>query len=718
MPSLSPGALAILLAFSPLLVHAQNTASDASAASTDSSAAAPATSSTNTATSTQLPTISVVADGPSPTNFKASQSQVNKSGTPLSETPQTISVVTRSLLDSQQAVSLGDALKNVAGVVSQQYGRRGWDDLIIRGQVASDSLYLDGLRTAASNRVAEQLFGLEQVEVLKGPGSLLYGLVLPGGLVNMVSKRPQGQDFANVDVTVGSHDFYQTTVDLNKSLSENGKQAFRINGLVSNSNDATDNVWFKNRYIAPSLSLDLGARTDFTILTSYQERSYVRQQGLPLSGSINSNVNGALPRSLFIGEPGARPYSANETRIGYSLTHRFDDGWTLHNNLRYQQFEMSGQLVSNNVLNSTSSTLSRTGMDQTYEGQTFSMDTNVQRSFNTALGKHLITLGTDYTNTREDTLTYSCTVASLNVYNPVYGARLNCGTTPTTYTATTVRDTGLYVRDQFDFAQRWQLLLGLRRDNAATYSTNKRTGVHTDNPASATTGSAALMVEMLPGVRPYVSYATSFYPNTGTDVNGGTFKPETGKQWEAGVKFEFDEKRTNLNVAVFDLRRRNVLVSDPNNTSYSIAVGEQRSQGGEISISSDLRNGVSLNAGYSYTAAIVTDDGGQKATTVGQWLDNVPRHNFTTSARYRFKGQLSGWELNGGVHGQSRMRTNGYQLPGYVLTDIGVAYNAERWRAALNVKNLFNTEYYAGGLARAVALGDDRTVMLTLGYRY
>ncbi len=706
MPSLSPGALAILLAFTPALVLAQDQVDNSTTS---------ATTSTGTG---QLPTVNVVADGPSPTSYKATQSQVNKSATPLSETPQSISVVTRSLLDSQQAVSLADALENVPGVVAQQYGRRGWDDLIIRGQVASDSLYLDGLRTAASNRVAEQLFGLQQVEVLKGPGSLLYGLVLPGGLVNMVSKRPQGEDFANVDVTVGSHDFYQTTVDLNKALSENGKQAFRINGLVSNSNDATDKVWFKNRYIAPSLSLDLGARTDFTILTSYQERNYVRQQGLPLSGSINSNINGALPRSLFIGEPGARPYSATETRIGYALTHRFDDGWTLNHNLRYQQFEMSGQLVANNALSSTGTSLTRTGTDQTFEGQTFTMDTNVQRSFRTALGKHQLTLGTDYINTREDTLSYTCTVVALNVYNPVYGARLNCPSTPSTYTSTSVRDTGLYVRDQIDFADRWQLLAGLRHDTASTYSTNKRTGVYTDNPASATTASAALMVEMLRGVRPYISYATSFYPNTGTDINGGTFKPESGKQWEAGVKFELDEGRTNLNVAVFDLRRRNVLVSDPNNTGYSIAVGEQRSQGGEIGITSDFSNGLSLNAGYSYTAAIVTDDGGQKSTTVGQWLDNVPRHNFTTSARYRLRGALQGWELNGGVHGQSMMRTNGYTLPGYVLTDLGVAYNAERWRAALNVKNVFNTHYYAGGLAKAVALGDDRTVMLTLGYRY
>jgi iron complex outermembrane receptor protein len=705
----SPRTFAALLgltALAPSILLAQTgaaTDNDANAAGTQAS---------------QLPTVNVVSDTDSGVNFNAAKPQVNKSSLPLSQTPQSISVVPRAVLDSQQAVSLSDALENVPGVVSQQYGRRGWDDLIIRGQVASDSLYLDGLRTAASNRVAEQLSGLEQVEVLKGPASLLYGLVLPGGLVNMVSKRPQSYDFANADVTVGSHDFYQTTVDLNKALSENGKQAFRINGLISNSNDATDYVWFKNRYIAPSLSLDLGPRTDFTILTSYQERSYVRQQGLPLSGSINPNINGALPRSRFIGEPAARPYGANETRVGYSLTHRFDEGWTLHNNLRYQQSTMSGQFVAANVLNASSQTLTRTGTDQTFDGQTFTMDTNLQKRFNTAFGKHELTFGTDYLNAREDTLSYTCTVAALNVYNPVYGARLNCPTTPTTNTSTTVRDTGFYARDQIQFTERWQLLAGLRYDNASTYSDNRRTSLHTDNPATATTGSAALMYELLRGVRPYVSYATSFYPNSGTDVSSNTFKPETGKQWEAGVKFELDQGRTNLNVAVFDLRRRNVLQSDPNNTGFQIAVGEQRSRGGEIGITSDFRNGLSLTAGYAYTAATVTDDGGQSTTTVGQWLDNVPRHTFNSSARYRFKGELSGWELNGGVHGQSMQRTNGYTLPGYVLADIGVAYNAERWRAALNVKNLFNTEYYAGGLARAVALGDDRSVLLTLGYRY
>lgn len=691
-----------LAVLTPSLLFAQTTGSDKQSTS----------DSTN-----QLPALTVVGDGNDDNSFTVSNAQLNKSSNTLSQTPQTITVIPRTVLDSQQAVSLSDALENVPGVVSNQYGRRGWDDLIIRGQVASNSLYLDGLRTSASNRVAEQLFGMEQVEVLKGPASLLYGLVLPGGLVNMVSKRPQADDFANTDVTIGSHDFYQSTFDLNQSLSENGKQAFRINGLISNSNDATNYVWFKNRYIAPSLSLDLGPRTDFTILTSYQERNYVRQQGLPLSGSISSNSNGALSRSLFIGEPNARPYSATETRVGYSLTHRFDE-WTLHNDVRLQESNMSGQLVAANLLNATSQTLTRTGTDQTFTGETLAMDTNIQRKFVTDFGKHEITLGTDYLNSKEDAISSTCTVAALNVYSPVYGASLKCPAKPTTNTSTSVRDSGIYARDQIEFAQRWTLLTGVRYDNASTYSTNNNNSTHTDNPSSAFTGSAALMVEILPGVRPYVSYATSFYPNSGTDVSGNTFKPETGKQWEAGFKFDMDGGRTNLNIAAFDLRRRNVLVSDPTNTSYNIAVGEQRSRGGEISITSDFHNGLSLMAGYAYTAAVVTDDGGQSVTTVGQWLDNVPRHTFNSSARYRFKDQLLGWELNGGIHGQSMMRTNGYTLPGYVLTDVGVAYNAGRWRAALNVKNVFNTQYYAGGLAKAVALGDDRTIMLTLGYRY
>lgn len=641
---------------------------------------------------------------------------VNKSTIPLSETPQSITVVPRALLDSQQAQTLGDALYNVPGVVSQMLGRRGWDDLIIRGQIASDSLFLDGLRTGSSNRIAQELFGVERVEVVKGPASLLYGQVLPGGLVNMVSKRPGAEPFANADVTVGNFGLRQGTFDLNRPLSENGKAAFRVAGLVMNSDDATDHVYYRNRYIAPSLSLDLGPRTDFTILTSYQEREYLRQQGLPVVGSVQYSPNGRLPLNRFTGEPGQDPYKGYQTRVGYALTHRFDSGWTLNQNVRRQDGTLDGQLVAI-TRQDASGTLTRSATDQRFENVTTSLDTNIQRVFQTGFGKHEITLGSDYIHSSEDTKSKRCTVDTLNVYNPVYGSAITCPTAYNTNSLTTIRSFGIYARDQIQI-DRWRIVAGLRRDHASTYSDNNLDGSYQNNPANATTGSAAVMYEILPGVRPYVSYATSFSPNTGVDAQGQVFDPETGRQLEAGVKVDLDGGATAITIAAFDLRRRNVLQSDGANNN--IAVGEQRTRGAELGFASDLRNGLSLFGGYAYTASEIVDAGPSRTSllTVGTPLNNVPRHSFTVSSRYRFKNELRGWDVMAGIRGEGKKFAYSYDIPGYIVGDIGVGYTAARWRAALNLKNILDQRYYVGGVAAAVAVGNSRTVMLTMGYRY
>lgn len=645
--------------------------------------------------------------------------QVNKSTFGLNETPQSITVVPRAVLDSQQAQSLADALRNVPGVVAQTFGRRGWDDLIIRGQVASDALFLDGLRTGANNRVAEELYGIDRVEVVKGPASLLYGQVLPGGLVNMVSKRPQASAFADADLTVGSYGLRQGTIDLGRPLSENGKAAFRLNGLVMNSDDPTDAVYFRTRHIAPSLSFDLGPRTDFTLLASYQEREYLRQQGLPLSGSVYPNVNGRLPLDRFTAEPGQKPYRAYQSRVGYALTHRFDSGWTLRQTVRRQDYTMSGQFVTNTSLAANSTSLRRGATDQAFNGATSGIDTHVQRVFATRFGTHELTLGNDYIHTEEATLQKTCTVANLNVYNPVYGSPVVCPATYRTDNVTTIRSLGVYARDQVRFGERWTVVSGLRRDQTATYTTNNLNGGYQSNPASKTTGSAAVMVEVARGVRPYVSYATSFYPNTGTDVQARLFAPESGRQWEAGVKVDLDDGATAVTLAAFDLRRRNVLQADPLNTGYNLAIGEQRTRGAELGLASDLRNGLSLFGGYAFTAGEITEDGaGAAATTVGQPLNNVARHHLTVSGRYRFSNALRGWELNAGVRGEAKRYAYGYELPGYMVGDVGVGYTADAWRAALTIRNVLDQRYYAGGLAAAVAAGNPRTVMLTVGYRY
>ncbi|WP_045758490.1 TonB-dependent receptor [Xanthomonas albilineans] len=665
---------------------------------------------------TALPTIEIHADTQNGFH-SAAPVQTDKSDTPLAQTPLSITVVRRALLDSQQSLTLADALHNVSGVVANTYGRRGWDDLIIRGQTASDALFVDGLRTAGSNRVAEQLFGMQQVEVLKGPASLLYGQVLPGGLVNLISKRPGTEPMRRVDLGLGSDGLRQGSLDLNQPLSANSKAALRLTALAMNSDDPTEHVYFRSRWIAPALALDLGERTDFVLLTSYQERDYIRQQGLPWEGSVDPNRNGRIDRALFTGEPGQTPYHSHQSRLSYVLDHRFDNGWSLHHAARWQAFGLDGLLIASNGLAPDLRTLRRTGMQQAFDGRTWVQDTYLQGDFLTGSWQHTLTAGADAFKTWEWNVQSTCQVGTLNVYAPVYGRPIVCPTTPSRDTLNVVASGGAYLRDRIQFAPDWQLLLGLRHDLSHNRSEDRGAGAQTRNDTNATTGSAALMFDTGGGVHPYASVATSFYPNVGTDVQGATFGPEHGRQVELGAKMEVGAS-TSLSVALYDLRRRNVLQNDPLHDGYSIAVGEQRSRGVELNAAADLGSGLSLFGGYAYTDAVVTDDGGQRISSVGQRLNNVPRHSGSLWLQYAAHGAADGWSISGGARAEGEKSAYGHRIPGYMVFDAGLAYRQRHWHYALNLKNAFDHDYFTGGLQRAVALGDPRTLLFSVGVDY
>jgi iron complex outermembrane receptor protein len=641
-----------------------------------------------------------------------------KSDLSLLETPQSVTVITRDLLDARAVTNLNEALQTSAGVASGSWGRRGWDDFIIRGQRASESLYIDGLKRGQNQYVGQDVFGVERIEILKGPASINFGMVQPGGLVNMVSKRPRAEAFNTIGATYGSNDFKQLDFDLGRPLADQGKAAFRINGMWSDQDDPIDFVYFKKRYIAPSVTLDFGPRTDFTILSSYMEREYLRSQGAPTRGTILPNRNGPFNRDEFTGEPGFGPYHSRQAAVGYSLTHHFDNGWKLAQNFRFQKLDMDGRFVSLGTL--TNDTLqARSGSIQDVQGNNRALDTYAERTFNLAGQRHTIMAGIDLNSDKIRNGSTACRIAALDLYNPVYNQPYTCNAAPGSLTTATVEYAALYLRDQIALTDQLNLSLSARHDRSTNQSYNELRNTTTEQKNSKTTGSAALLYRITPNISPYASYATSFLPVSGTDFFGDQFLPEEGKQAEVGAKFEYLNGRLTGSVAFYDLKRRNVTTADPDPAHIAVLpgaqvqTGEERTRGFEAELNADLRNGWDLQAALSLINGVVTQD---NTGNVGKRLLNVPRQSTSLLANYRFRdGALTGF--GGGLGVRYEAQKTGpavsYTVPGYTAVDANLSYDAKHYRVTLSVKNLFDRDYYAGVLNNNVLpLGDPRTVML------
>jgi iron complex outermembrane receptor protein len=675
---------------------------------------------------TELPPVTVEAEQDSGVTPGKITSTTKGDADPLT-TPQSISVVTRELMDSRQDKSLVEAVSGVAGVVAGERGNRGFDDIGIRGQVFGQEKYIDGLSTMRQGYVpAEEIFGAERIEVLKGPASLLYGKVRPGGMVNVVSKRPKREAFGDLGLTAGSYGFKQFTADLGRPLSADGRSAFRVAALTNDSDDVIDHVYFKNNYIAPSFRFALGERTDLTLLTSYQDREWVRLQGLPPKGTLLPNVNGEVPRSFFAGEPDFGHNEFSRTRVGYELQHRFGGGWTLQQNFRWDDYVLKQRASAFlSTLAADERTQSRTGNIQHDDYRTIALDTYVSGKVASPLGAHDLTFGLDLNDKQGRLSSQSCTAAdmgTIDLFAPTYGRTITC----TGALADNTQDIpaiGLYARDRLSLGGGLHLSAGLRHDWVKSRTFNNLTSLVTSEPKdSATTGMIGVSWELSPGIAPYASWADSFVPITGTDFGGNAFKPETGQQVEAGVKFERDGGRQVASIAVYDLKRQNVTTNDPVNNGFSVQQGEHHSKGVEMEVAAELRNGLSLTAAYAYTDAVVSESNASRVVSgvtryeEGSTVINVPKHNASLWGIYRLS---SGLGVGFGVRHVSERTGYAYDftIPGYTIFDAALQYQGEDWRVALNVRNLTDKTIYGGALNNnVVTLGEVRTVRLNFIY--
>lgn len=634
-------------------------------------------------------------------------------------TPASVSVVTREVMESRQVDDLQEALQTSAGVSPVNFGRRGFDDIFIRGFDAGESILIDGLTQSGNSSIGLRLqpYGYERIEVLKGASSLLYGRVQPGGLINAVSKRPKTEALGEVQVQAASFGKRSLGFDLNRPLSDNGKTALRINAIAANTDDATDHVWRRDRWLAPSLSLDLGRDTDFVLFATFNSGKWIRQQGLPPQGSVLPNVNGSLPPTLFTGEPAFGNYDLKQYTVGYNLQHRFGSGVTLRQNLRYEKESGSGRFVSLQNLNANQRTITRRGTHQQMSDHQTALDTSVLLPLETVGVKHQIVAGLDLRSGTHWRALKRCTVSALNLYAPRYGQPYSCANNYYSDAPVQLRSAALYVQDRIELGSGWSALAGLRWEASRQTVRDRVINTVTTYKDSDITGMAGLVREFAPGWSAYGSFSQSFLPVVGQDKNGRAFEPERAQQWEAGFKHE--GAGWTASAAIFELRRQNVAVADPTDTDYQIQVGEQRARGLELEAGADLKNGLKLTAAYTFTRATVTrvSAAAASAATLGQSLNYTPRHAASVWATQRIAA-VPGLTLGAGLRYVGTQQGNrGFALPAYTLVDVSASYTSDNWQLSAGVKNVFDRQYWAGAVSTGiVAPGMPRTLSATLKY--
>lgn len=623
-----------------------------------------------------------------------------KTDTPLIEIPQSISVITDQQMRERGIHGIEEALWYTAGAVGGQYGddtRSDWT--LVRG--FKPARYMDGLAIVDGVWTGEsrvEPYGLERVEVLKGPSSVNYGAMPPGGMINMVSKRPTEETLREVEVQLGSYDLKQVGFDFGGKLDENGTWLYRLTGLARNSDNLVDQVHDDRYFIAPALTWKPDDANTLTLLARYQKADTVAGGGfLPAEGTLLPNPNGRIPASRYTGEPGSNDYLKTMQSVGYEFSHDFGAGVSLHQNLRYGTADVDsskGNIGSFGLIDADRRLLMRYLFPLEEKSRSFSVDNNLLFEFSGGRVEQTLLAGLDYRRSRNDYASaFAFGVSSLDIFNPVYG-------TPFVVPAYTSRQVqtqsqvGLYVQDQIRI-DRWVVTLGGRQDWVSTDTVQRIGGGRSSQSDEKFSGRVGVNYLFDNGLAPYVGYSQSFQPTVGTDFSGRAFVPTTGEQVEAGIKYQPDHGRLLATLALYELTQQNTLTVDPVHTLYSVQQGETRVRGAELEGRWNMGNGVSVYGAYTFTDSEVTRS--NEPATLGKQLALQPRQQASLGADYTIHaGVLAGLGFGAGVRytgGNYGDIYNLWRTPSYTLVDASVHYDLDNWRLQLNASNLGNKEY-------------------------
>ena len=652
-------------------------------------------------------------------------STATKTDTPIMQTPVSIQVVSKAVMNDQKTATIKDALENVSGVrpqsslgLSNAFIIRGFRN----GRVYRNGLVSNGLGIGEGAQYDSG--NLERVEVLKGPAAVLFGRIEPGGLVNLVTKKPSGEAYYSLEQRFGSYNFYRTEWDATNAITEDKSLSYRVTGAYQNNKSFRDFNFNDRVLVNPSLNWQASDATEMSLdLEVLHEKSQV-DRGLFAIG----NRPAAIPITRSFIDPNDPVDTNSKVNLGFNLTHAFNKDWTLRNrflasfvddnntSIKPANASTVGQFFDPNTSNRT---YLRNIFSQVSSSQTYT--TNVDLSGNMELwgAKHQTLVGFDYLKADGTYKTLGNFMQpipglGIDIYNPVYGIDpsfyANALTPfPAGNNYSYFKDGwyGAYFQDHITLWDKLHILGGGRYEWATTGR---------GRADSFSAAEAALSLRKDEGFSPrvgilyqpwtwgsvYGNWTTSFGANNGITATGATINPEIGEQFEAGLKTEFFDHRLTTTVAYYHLTKQNMLTRDFNSPDPSAmaAIGEARSQGIELDMTGKITDETSIVGNYAFTDARITKD---FSGLQGNRLNNVPEHSGSLWLKYDIHHYepLNGWSFGVGVFAAGQRQgdnDNTFALPGYARMDAFTSYayklGDSRLITQFNIRNLLNKTYY------------------------
>ncbi len=665
-----------------------------------------------------------------------------KTDTALVEAPRSISVVTREQMDDRNVHTLDDAVRYLPGITASSFGsdtRSDW--LRVRG--FEPTQFLDGLPLPKGvyANPKQETWNLDRLALLRGPASSVYGQTPPGGLLDMVSRRPSAEASSEIQLQYGSDNHRQINFASTGKIDDEGQFLYSLSGVLRDGGTPIDHIDDKRYNIAPSLTWNIDEDTRFTLLTQFtRDDTGITSQFLPIQGTKIDMPFGEISHHKNLGDPNYDFYDRTYYALGYAFERRLNDVWQFRQNLRYTKSELSFQAVTVNSYNPDFANLGFVVDDQgnTGRGTTnvdediaqFAVDNNFQGDFVTGDVSHTLLIGLDHQRNTTNYLSIFGTAPGINVNNPIYGLPIERPARSTAFYdyEQKTQQTGLYLQDQMAIDQ-WRLTLGGREDWVHTGTTffNKGDATNTERDKNFS-GNAAISYVFDSGFVPYLSYAESFQPTSNAVASPTeSFKPTEGKQWELGIKYQPPGSNTLLTAAVYDLTQKNVSVTNNvGNVTVTSQTGEVKVKGLELEAVSDVTENLKVTAAYTLAKSEV-----QEGIYKGNRLQLMPNQQASVWGDYTWhNGVLDGFGIGAGA----RYTGNTYgdqantwlgKAGAYTVFDAVVHYDLGRLdnslkgaSLAVNATNLFDKDYISTCDSFYCYYGDQRSVVASATYKW